>query len=704
MNTNITTKGSKKMQVGGYLHVSNMFLQITGFEENGELIHTVELDSGDEAQLRRSDLIRSSDGYRYSSRLDELKLDVKNAIQPVMPPPENPDFAHLYRRAEKMIAICRRVDEQLGYREADVLEQGQTAVLRLILEEEGIATSTYYEYRKKLSKANYDINTLASLLRRQDFGQTRMTKAQEHFLDTMIFWHKQDSQSDIFKYAQAWLEHTEGYWVDPELCETVPENLVTELMNLNIPIISLLQNSEKSRLLTRMRCPSRSSFYNYYRWLTGLPNEGKDLLDSRYGEGTWEKQMKVFDTFLHIATHPLQYVFADHYLLKAFIVDDETRSKPIRLWLTVLIDVFTRCILGFTLREDSPSIESIQDPLRISIYPKDFIEQYGFKQDQWPCYGLPVNLFLDNAWAHHSHSLENLCRAIGQNGKYNEISLSFRTPYMARKGALVERFFGNLNKKIKDRLKGKGAIQSSSRKDVRNAAYEAYLLYDDIYKFILECFIEYQNTKHRGIGNMTPNEKWREALEGTPLLVPACTPAVERLFWHMYPSSRTLTQKGIGVFGLHYSSPRLAIQSKYLINGKAAAYTIRYSKDDISRIAVFKDDKYLCDAYASELRRPDGSYRQVSLTELDMTKTLLRSQNFEHTSNADLLKQLAEREETSNRRKKEQRAIQRGMKKKGNSFAEANQDEPIENRINHHKGLDEFGEYFASFGKRDGQF
>jgi transposase InsO family protein len=70
------------------------------------------------------------------------------------------------------------------------------------------------------------------------------------------------------------------------------------------------------------------------------------------------------------ATLPLQYVFSDHCLLKVFTVDEATRSRLDRLWLTLLIDAYSRAILGMALLCEAPCIESIQGALRHAIWPK----------------------------------------------------------------------------------------------------------------------------------------------------------------------------------------------------------------------------------------------------------------------------------------------------------------------------------------------
>ena len=80
-------------------------------------------------------------------------------------------------------------------------------------------------------------------------------------------------------------------------------------------------------------------------------------------------------------------------------------------------------------------------------------------------------LTMDNAWAHHSQSLETLSQRLSEGGAYNNITLETRPPYKGRYGALVERFFKTLSTEVKQSFSG--AILSSDHQDVQNAAKKA---------------------------------------------------------------------------------------------------------------------------------------------------------------------------------------------------------------------------------------
>ena len=305
-------------------------------------------------------------------------------------------------------------------------------------------------------------------------------------------------------------------------------------------------------------------------------------------------------------------------------MDEATRSEPSRLWLTLLIDAYSRSVIGFALTYEGPCIDTIQDALLSTIQPKNWLKKIGI-EGEWPCYGIPVQLSLDNAWSNHSHSLETLAGLISQNGEYSSIDLVFRKPYKARQGALIERFFRGLAAVIKERLKG--AIQSSHPKDIHNAAEEACLLYEDIYKFIVEEIVAYQNRPHSELDKMTPNQKWEQGLQGIPPAVPPLTEEVKRDFWREYNGTREIFGKGIGLFNMHYWSPKLGTtKAPKFEQGKRVKYTIRYNPSDISSVALYRDELYIDDIKAKELRLTNNEYRSVSLWERKLSMDLAREE------------------------------------------------------------------------------
>lgn len=285
-----------------------------------------------------------------------------------------------------------------------------------------------------------------------------------------------------------------------------------------------------------------------------------------------------------------------------------------------------------------------------AIWPKTSHKEHGIQQE-WVCFGIPQQLSLDNAWGHHSHSLENLARVISQNGRYPSIDLLFRPPYRGRYGALVERFFGNLGGRIKEHLLG--AFPPGQKKQIRSAAREACLLYQDIDWFIHQTIVAYQHTVHSELDGLTPHEKWVEGLHASMPLVPPLTTDMQRLFWRMSPNTRVISSKGISAFGMHYWSPDLSRAERVGQNGQRIQFSLRYDPADISCLALFRDGAWVGDVYAKQLREPDGSVRPLTLAERQLAQKMARNAG---QSPQDWLRYLQDIDERHQTRRRERQA------------------------------------------------
>lgn len=607
---------TRRIQRGAYLKRNSFIYQITGWSEAGLIVHVQDESSGVESQIGLQAILDGE--YQYALSHQTLLEEPEDIVNPpIIGLP-----SHLVKKAQQMVDVVEGFE--YWWDKQTTLGKGysnQTDALSDYTDTQGICIATFYNYRHIYRQYQGAVATIAASLHRSSYGKKQLSSAQQHFLDHVILRYPSLPVSDLRRLAQSLLKRTQGKWVDPEKCNPVPEDLLGELCNPQIPFETLVNHPEKSTLLVSIRLPRKTVFYEYYRSLTGLPDRGKHILDQRHGEGTWDRQLRVFDTFVHQAVEPLQYVFLDHYLLDVFVVDEVTRNQRNRLWLTLLIDTYTRGILGFALLYEAPGILSVQSALQHSIWPKR-------PQDErlWHAYGVPVQLSLDNAWAHHAHSLETLAR-----DPELQMDLVYRPIYQGRYGALVERYFGNLANRIKQRLKGAGSISTSNPKSVGNAAAYACLLYEDIYRFLVEEIVTYQNTVHRELKGLTPNQKWQqeEAQHGI-VAPPPFTEGMRRKFWREYNGLRPLTDKGIRLFGMHYQSsvlrelPRFASVTQHVATSKEQRiyYSVRFNPHDIHCIAVFDGVNYVADAYANELRLSDGTYLSLSMTERELAKQL----------------------------------------------------------------------------------
>lgn len=588
----------------------------------------------------------------------------------------------LVASAEKELSMVKFLDELLEDEERRCCAAGvpfnkNQALLRICSELQstgqrnykGYSRSNYYRYRKMIKQADWDVATLAADHHRNSFGGTKMSRAQIHMVDEIILTHGSSrgfvkGLPAIYDLLQGYYEHTRGWWLDPEKCTDIPMDLVKELMDAKLPIDLIFSNPEKATLLSKIKLPSRAWFYRHFHWFTRNPGQSEKEMIEKYGRAFYEEHLMVFDSYVRRASLPLEYVFADHCYIDIFVTDEETRQQVFRVWLTLLIDAFSRGILGMALLANDPSIESIQSALENSIWDKtDFLAGLGLEYPDgkgWECHGISNSLSLDNAWAHHSLSLEALCRRISFNGHYNSIELDFRPPYRGRYGALIERYFGNIQPKLNVSLKI-GTIRNIKPDSVRNAAKEATFLMKDIKRAIAQLIVIYMHTPHRELNDMTPHQKWLEGMQSGWPKVPPRTPANERIFWRSSPDTRVITAKGVSIFGLTYWGPELKIAQRVDKDGKPVHYSYSYDPSDISRIALFREDKYVCDLYAKQLRNADGSHLHPGLADRQLARKLAVKSG---EAALQWLKFVQEAQELGSKRQAEQKAMQKSEKRK----------------------------------------
>ncbi|BCA63480.1 hypothetical protein HMP09_2714 [Sphingomonas sp. HMP9] len=137
------------------------------------------------------------------------------------------------------------------------------------------------------------------------------------------------------------------------------------------------------------------------------------------------------------AQAPLDMVQIDHTPVDLILVDPIERRPIGRPWVTVAIDVFSRCIAGFHVTLEAPSSTSVGLCLaHVASDKRDWLEAIEIDAD-WPVMGRPRRIGVDNATEFHSEALERGCAQ-------HDITIDWRPLGRPQVGGVVERVIGTL--------------------------------------------------------------------------------------------------------------------------------------------------------------------------------------------------------------------------------------------------------------------
>lgn len=207
------------------------------------------------------------------------------------------------------------------------------------------------------------------------------------------------------------------------------------------------------------------------------------------------------------ANAPLSLVQIDHTQLDIFMVDEIERKAFKRPWITVLIDVFSRVVLGFYISYDPPGAFAVGRAIANAILLKDkYLKSIGLENVVWPCYGKMVRLHCDNAKEFRGAMLRESC------ANY-KITLKFRPVKKPEYGGHIERLMGTISAQLKD-LAGTTKVSSEMRKNFKPEKTASFTLSEFEQWFALWVTKVYHQKAHEGLHGISPLSMWEAGLKG----------------------------------------------------------------------------------------------------------------------------------------------------------------------------------------------
>ncbi len=277
-------------------------------------------------------------------------------------------------------------------------------------------------------------------------------------------------------------------------------------------------------------------------------------------------------------TMPLEQVQIDHTVIDLIVVDERDRQPIGRPYLTLAIDVFTRCVLGMVVTLEAPSAVSVGLCLAHAACDKrPWLEGLNVEMD-WPMSGKPGLLYLDNAAEFKSEALRRGCEQHG-------IRLDYRPPGQPHYGGIVERIIGTAMQMIHDELPGT-TFSNPGQRGEYDSEKMATLTLRELERWLALAVGTYHGSVHNGL-LQPPAARWAEAVErvGVPAVV---TRPTAFLVDFLPVIRRTLTRTGFVIDHIHYYAD--ALKPWIARRERLPAFLIRRDPRDISRIWVLEPE------------------------------------------------------------------------------------------------------------------
>lgn len=318
---------------------------------------------------------------------------------------------------------------------------------------------------------------------------------------------------------------------------------------------------------------------------------------------------------------PLEQVQIDHTVVDVIVVDERHRLPIGRPYVTVAIDVFSRCIVGLVVTLEAPSALSVGLCLVHMVTDKQSWLERIHAPVSWPMSGKPAELYLDNAAEFKSEALRRGCEQHG-------VKLRYRPPGQPHYGGIVERMIGTMMQSVHD-LPGT-TFSNPSERGSYDSEKTASFTVRELERWLTLAVSSYHGQVHRGIGQ-TPAGRWAAGLQanGKPVTV---TNAAAFLIDFLPVIRRTLTRTGFTIDHVQYFSDSL--KPWIARRDKLDRFTIRRDPRDISRIWVLDPEgaNYIDVPY----RRM--SHLPVSVWEQRAAITALRTAGSEEVDEAALFR------------------------------------------------------------------
>lgn len=352
---------------------------------------------------------------------------------------------------------------------------------------------------------------------------------------------------------------------------------------------------------------------------------------------------------------PLEQVQIDHTVIDLIVVDEHDRQPVGRPYLTVAIDVFSRCLVGMVVTLEPPSAVSVGLCLAHACCDKrPWLESHRIEAN-WPMSGKPRQLYVDNAAEFKSEALKRGC-------EQHAIELTYRPLGRPHYGGIVERVIGTAMTMVHE-LPGT-TFSGTAQRGSYNAEKMASLTLRELERWLILAVAGYHGSVHSGL-RQTPATRWSEGIAAASAAPSVVTNPTAFLVDFLPVIRRTLTRTGFVIDHVQYFAN--ALKPWIARREQLGKFIIRRDPRDISRVWVLDPDGH----HYVEVPYRIMSHPAVTLWEHRRALERLRRDGRADVDERDLFRMISQRREISQSAQKTTRKTRRENERRGHLAAAA---------------------------------
>ena len=442
-------------------------------EDVAQLENTVtgELSSHSEADLLEEYVrgyLRTANSKQYQ-RAPKANV-VQAALEAATLPASQGDFDT--RRRVNYLLMLDRIGAFDGSRYA--LREGIQKVAAELDDIKPPHETTIYRWRRRYRLAKLDIRALLDGTgRRGGKGQSRLADVVEGIVQDKI--------------ESAFLNSKRG------TAEDVYNSVFLEIQRLNTTRIESEWLKVPGLRTIQRRIQSINAF---------------ERMVARYGER--EAQRRFADQLCaRKVSRILEIVEIDHTPIDLVYTDADGRAID-RPCFTVVLDRFSRCVLGFCISSAGHGVHAVFEALRHSMMPKNYLrERFPELPLEWPCHGWPERLLMDNGREFHARAVIDALTNLGVICEYAASRDPNDKPF-------VERFLKTFNYSFIHKLPGTTLAKVHQRVGFKSED-DACITFEQLNEMVHVWITSvYHLRPHKGLAGRAPIDVWKASAAAFP--------------------------------------------------------------------------------------------------------------------------------------------------------------------------------------------